>query len=53
MKYMVSSQERPYNYLLYLVHTDLDSFILYNENGGDIDTQVKHVENEFNDTHDT
>lgn len=41
MKYMVSSEERPENYPLYSVHTDLDSLILYNENVGDIDTQVK------------
>ena len=32
MKYMVSSQERPDNYPLYLTHSDLDSFILYNDN---------------------
>lgn len=41
MKYMVSSQERLDNYPLYPVHTDLDSFILYNDNTGDIYTQVK------------
>ena len=30
MKYMVNSQENPDNSPLYSVHTDLDSFILYN-----------------------
>jgi len=28
MKYMVGSQEKPHNYPLYSVHSDLDSFIL-------------------------
>ena len=31
MKYMVSSQERLDNSPLYSIHTDLDSFILYND----------------------
>ena len=31
MKYMVSSQEKIHNYPLYYVHTDLDSFILFND----------------------
>jgi hypothetical protein len=31
MKYMVSSQEKPHNYPLYFVHSNLDSFILYND----------------------
>ena len=31
MKYMVSSQEKPHNYPLYSTHSDLDSFILYND----------------------
>ena len=30
MKYMVSSQERPENSPIYSIHTDLDSFILFN-----------------------
>jgi len=34
IKFMVSSQDRPHNYLLYSVHSDFDSFILYND--GDI-----------------
>jgi ribonuclease HI len=31
MKYIVSSQEKPHNYPLYSAHSDLDSFILYND----------------------
>jgi hypothetical protein len=31
MKYMVSSQEKTHNYPLYSTHSDLDSFILYND----------------------
>ena len=31
MKYMVNSQERLDNSPLYSIHTDLDSFILYND----------------------
>jgi hypothetical protein len=34
MKYMASSQDKTYNYPLYSIHSDLDSFILYND--GDI-----------------
>ena len=37
MKYMVSSQEKPHNYPLYSAHSDLDSFILYND--GDMEEQ--------------
>ena len=53
MKYMVSIQERPDNYPLYSIHTDLDSFILYNDNDGDIDTQVKQEENDLSEGLDT
>ena len=42
MKYMVSSQEKPHNYPLYYVHSDLDSFILYNDE--DINEQVAREE---------
>ena len=42
MKYMVSSQERPENSPLYSIHTDLDSFSLYN----DEITNEKGLENE-------
>ena len=31
MKFLVSSPEKPENSPLYSVHTDLDSFILYND----------------------
>ena len=42
MKYMVSSQDRPNNTPLYSIHSDIDSFILYNEE--DNDEQVCEVE---------
>jgi hypothetical protein len=42
MKYMVSSQEKPHNYPLYSAHSDLDSFILYNDGDAeDQDTQLR------------
>jgi hypothetical protein len=31
MKYMVCSQEKPHNYPIYSTHSNLDSFILYND----------------------
>jgi hypothetical protein len=41
MKYMVSSQEKPHNYPLYSAHSDLDSFILYNDGDtGEKDIQL-------------
>jgi hypothetical protein len=42
MKYMVSSQEKPHNYPLYSAHSDLDSFILYND--GDMGEQITQLE---------
>lgn len=30
MKYVVSSQEKPQNFPIYSVHSDMDSFIIYN-----------------------
>jgi hypothetical protein len=42
MKYMVSSQEKPHKYPLYSIHSDLDSFILYND--GDLDSQIEQLE---------
>jgi len=30
MKYVVSSQEKPQNFPIYSIHSDMDSFILYN-----------------------
>jgi hypothetical protein len=44
MKYMVNSQEKPHNYPLYSVHSDLDSFILYND--GDLDSQIAQLEDD-------
>jgi hypothetical protein len=42
MKYMVTSQEKPHNYPLYSAHSDLDSFILYND--GDMGEQIIQLE---------
>jgi hypothetical protein len=42
MKYMVNSQEKPHNYPLYSAHSDLDSFILYND--GDTRKQITQLE---------
>jgi ribonuclease HI len=42
MKYMVSSQEKPHNYPLYSAHSDLDSFILYNDS--DTGEQIAQLE---------
>jgi ribonuclease HI len=44
MKYMVNSQEKPHNYPLYSVHSDMDSFILYND--GDLDNQIAQLEDD-------
>ena len=44
MKYMVSSQDMPNNTLLYYIHSDLNSFILYNED--EINEQVNEKEEE-------
>src|ERR1700722_16220206 len=32
MKYVVSSEEKPQNFSIYLIHSDMDSFILFNDN---------------------
>jgi hypothetical protein len=42
MKYMVSSQEKPHNYPLYSAHSDMDSFILYNDD--DMEEQIAQLE---------
>jgi ribonuclease HI len=42
MKYMVNSQENPHNYPLYSTHSDLDSFILYND--GDTGEHIAQLE---------
>lgn len=34
MKYMVSSEEKPQNFPIYVVHSDMDSFILFNDDTG-------------------
>ena len=34
MKYMVSSEEKPQNFPIYAVHSDMDSFILFNDDIG-------------------
>jgi hypothetical protein len=47
MKYMVSSQEKPHNYPLYSAHSDLDSFILYND--GDLEGQIDQLESDITD----
>jgi hypothetical protein len=45
MKFMVTTQDRPHNYPLYSVHSDLDSFILYND--GNIQEQVPNQNTEL------
>ena len=45
MKYTVSKLDRPNNTPIYSIHSDLDSFILYNEN--DISEQVNDNEEEL------
>ena len=45
MKYMVSNLDRPNNTPFYSIHSNLDSFILYNES--DINEQIKGNEEEF------
>lgn len=52
MKFMITSKEKPKNHPINVVHTDLESFILYNDSGLiDVDNQpveIKHVPNIFN-----
>ena len=50
MNYMVSSQEKPHNYPIYYVHTNLDSFILYND--GITYSQISQVENDPTENND-
>ena len=45
MKYMVSNIDRPNNTPVYSIHSDLDSFILYNED--EISKQEKENEKEL------
>jgi len=49
MKYMVRNQDQPNNYPLYSIHSNMDSFILYNdicleEEMSDIESQSKKIE---------
>jgi hypothetical protein len=44
MKYMVNSQDKPHNYPLYSVHSDLDSFILYKD--GEMECQIAQLEDD-------
>jgi hypothetical protein len=44
MKYMVSSQDKPHNYPFYYFHTDLGSFILYND--GDMERKIANLEDD-------
>jgi len=38
MKYMIISKEKPMNHLINVVHTDLESFVLYSDSGlNDVD----------------
>lgn len=34
MNYMVSSEDKPQNFPIYVVHSDIDSYILFNDNSG-------------------
>jgi len=44
MKYMVSSEEKPQNFPIYAVNSDIDSYILFNDNSGHInDKETKEV----------
>jgi hypothetical protein len=47
MKYMVNSQDKPHNYLLYSAHSDVDSFILYND--GDTGEKIAQLEEDIFD----
>ena len=47
MKYMVSSEEKPQNFPVYAVHSDMDSFILFNDNSGPMnDDETKTIKQE-------
>lgn len=46
---MVSSQDKPHNYPFYSFHSDLYSFILYNDDG--IDAHVIQEENDIDKKH--
>ena len=42
MKYMVSSEDKPQNFPIYSIHTDMDSFILFNDDRCPL-TDAKHL----------
>lgn len=45
MKYMITSKEKPNNHPINFVHTDLESFILFNDSVlKDVDSQLVDVE---------
>ena len=45
MKYMITTKERPNNHPIYVVHTNLESFIFFNDSGmNDVDSQILEVE---------
>ena len=46
MKYLVSSHEKPKNFPVYSVHSDMDSFILYNAES-DLPTEIEAPELEI------
>lgn len=44
MKFMITSKERPNNHPINVVHTDLESFILYNDSGlNNVDSQLVEI----------
>ena len=44
MKYMIKSKEKPVNYPINYVHTDLESFVLYSDSFNDVDSQLVEAE---------
>lgn len=44
MKFMITSKERPNNHPINVVHTNLESFILYSDSGlNDVDSQLVEI----------
>ena len=47
-KYMITSKEKPNNHPINSVHTDFESFILFNDSGfHDLDSQIIEVEENY------
>lgn len=45
MKYMITSKEKPLNHPINYVHTYLECFVLYSDNGfNDVNSQLVEVE---------